>query len=353
MDMSNYKCPCCEGNLEFDDSLQKFKCRSCLNSYDSEIADFLEKSKRSDKYRFSLDNKDFGQKKWEHEAEKKLKVYKCPSCEEEFICESEKEVSKCIYCENDILLDGNFDESVCPDLIIPFNVGKEKAVNAFRRFCDKKPLLPEEFLKRDISKDMRGVYLPFWIFGGEGKVSAWYKGVKVSSEKDNKKEITKNSYFGVKRDGKFSFNEISLSGLKKYDSEIMKDLEPYFLSEAKEFSYNDLKGFSLGKFDLKKGIKEGLKADILSGFKESLKGFSAAELKSMDVNFEKSSVKCVLFPVWLMNIRYDGKIYSFAMNGQTGKVVGSLPISRSLYLRYFLLCFAVIAVIGVFIANII
>ena len=34
-----------------------------------------------------------------------------------------------------------------------------------------------------------------------------------------------------------------------------------------------------------------------------------------------------MLPVWFLNYKYKGKDYEFAMNGQTGKIEGYLPVS--------------------------
>ena len=34
------------------------------------------------------------------------------------------------------------------------------------------------------------------------------------------------------------------------------------------------------------------------------------------------------------NVKYNGKLYTFAMNGQTGKFVGDLPVDKSKYKKW-------------------
>ena len=53
--------------------------------------------------------------------------------------------------------------------------------------------------------------------------------------------------------------------------------------------------------------------------------------------------KYILFPVYLFDIDYQGKKYSFAVNGQTGKVVGEVPTSKSVSRGYFLKRFGIVA----------
>jgi energy-coupled thiamine transporter ThiT len=45
--------------------------------------------------------------------------------------------------------------------------------------------------------------------------------------------------------------------------------------------------------------------------------------------------KYVLLPVWMLNTNYNGKIYTFAMNGQTGKMTGAFPICRKRTAAWF------------------
>ena len=47
---------------------------------------------------------------------------------------------------------------------------------------------------------------------------------------------------------------------------------------------------------------------------------------SKQLQIRHSKARYALLPVWILNTQYRGKIYTFAMNGQTGKMTGSFPI---------------------------
>ena len=49
------------------------------------------------------------------------------------------------------------------------------------------------------------------------------------------------------------------------------------------------------------------------------------------MQFQNGKVRYALLPVWVVNTVYQGKNYMFAMNGQTGKFVGELPVSKGRY----------------------
>ena len=355
MGLYDYKCPSCKEELSFDESCGKFKCIKCLNEYDIEASEFFKKADGEISWNTSFEEKVTSQKRFNKEEEEKFTVYKCPSCGEEFISHFKKIASKCIYCGNDILLKGNISEAVRPDVIIPFGVKKEKAAEAIKRFCAKKKLVPKGFSEKNFYEDIKAFYLPVWLFKGEGRTEAFFKTSKMSWDKEGKKDLMKRDFYGAERSGEIIFDDILLSASKNMGDDFIKGLGEYFFTEEKTFAPESIKEYLWGKFSLDKGkaVKEKIKSNILSEYNSTLKEYPGIELKGMHTDFEKCELKYALLPVWLMNVRYEGEVYSFAMNGQTGKFAGKIPVGKGEHLKYFLLCFAVIAAIGVVIASII
>ena len=46
------------------------------------------------------------------------------------------------------------------------------------------------------------------------------------------------------------------------------------------------------------------------------------------VHKDEDSVEYAMAPVWILTTRYQDKPYTFMMNGQTGRFVGSLPYDK-------------------------
>jgi hypothetical protein len=61
---------------------------------------------------------------------------------------------------------------------------------------------------------------------------------------------------------------------------------------------------------------------------------------------DHSNAKYVLLPVWMLTSRYNGKTYTFAMNGQTGRITGDLPICPKRSLAWFTGVAAAVALIS-------
>ena len=129
------------------------------------------------------------------------------------------------------------------------------------------------------------------------------------------------------------------------------ELKDYPVREAMRV----LDGFLCDKFDSDKdeaceNVRSAIEKSLVSQYKNDISGFSNIQLENMEVSFDSQDLKYILVPVWLMNFKYEGEIHSFAVNGQTGSFTGKAPVGKSEYLKYFLLVFVIIAIIGVIIA---
>ena len=67
-----------------------------------------------------------------------------------------------------------------------------------------------------------------------------------------------------------------------------------------------------------------------------------------NINITKTGSHYIMLPVWMVNIKYKDKMYTFAMNGQTGKIIGNLPIGVLETLMW-----SVIVFIGLFLLAVI
>lgn len=89
--------------------------------------------------------------------------------------------------------------------------------------------------------------------------------------------------------------------------------------------------------------RERVVQSVESAIRSTVFGYSMVHKTSEDVLFTKNEVRYALLPVWFMNTRYKDKSYTFVINGQTGKMSGSLPIS---WLKFFLWLGGITALVG-------
>ena len=91
-----------------------------------------------------------------------------------------------------------------------------------------------------------------------------------------------------------------------------------------------------------------MKHTVESDIRNSVSGYSTVAITSKQQNVRGLRHKYALYPVWLLNTSWNGNNYLFAMNGQSGKFVGNLPVDKGRALILYLLSalgFTVLAII--------
>ena len=112
----------------------------------------------------------------------------------------------------------------------------------------------------------------------------------------------------------------------------MDSIEPYDYKELKPFSTAYLPGFLADKFDVtveqsRQRADQRCEGTFLSSLRSTIKHYDSCTLTECHVHLKRGQVHYALLPVWMLNTKWRGKDFIFAMNGQTGKLVGDLPIN--------------------------
>ena len=174
--VTNYKCPACTGPLRFDSATGKLQCDFCGSSY--EVAEieklYAEKDAqaagafRQAEEQAAADGEwaSASSSDWGADAEK-LRVYSCPSCGAELICDETTSATSCPYCGNNTIVPGQFSGALKPDYVLPFKLDKAAAVAALKKHYGGKKLLPKAFSNENHIEEVKGVYVPFWLYDGK------------------------------------------------------------------------------------------------------------------------------------------------------------------------------------------
>ena len=68
---------------------------------------------------------------------------------------------------------------------------------------------------------------------------------------------------------------------------------------------------------------------------DDITAYDSVSVASKDIKFTKTDCKYAFIPVWLLSTKWKDKNFLFAMNGQTGKFVGDLPVDKGKYWSLF------------------
>ena len=346
--VTNYQCPACTGPLHFVGSSGKLECDYCGSKFDvAEIeALYAEKEQKAAEAQKAAEEKqeascasspDSGwdtselQSDWGSDAAG-MKSYSCPSCGAELICDETTAATACPYCGNPSVVPGQFSGSLKPDYILPFKLSKDDAVKALKAHYKGKPFLPRTFTQENHVQEIKGVYVPFWMFDGEAEGSAQYEATRSRCYRSGEYEVTETDHFDVYREGSIAFSKVPVDASSKMPDDYMDSIEPFDYKDLKSFSTAYLPGFLADKYDVS-AEESAQRADtrcegtLVAALADTAEGYDICTPVSQDIHLRRGKVHYALLPVWLLSTKWDGKSYLFAMNGQTGKLVGDLPTS--------------------------
>lgn len=261
---------------------------------------------------------------------KGLIQYTCKSCGTTMYTDPSSAVPFCVYCGNGVLDRIAIEEEPAPTLIIPFKKTRKDAVNAFKAFIKNKPLTPKEFRKIVDPNKIIGVYVPFWAYDMtcDGNIS--FHCADVERWADNDYRYIKTSKFDTNIFSHLDFSKVLVNASNHFPIEAMNELEPYDFEELVDFNHGYLNGFMAEKSDKDEeaAYVTANERTMQQCIEESKKevGHQKVELKENHLYLSKKATNSILLPVYMVPVKYKDKNYLIAMNGQTGKVIGELPV---------------------------
>ena len=163
--MLEYKCPCCDGAIQFDSATQKMKCPYCDTEFDVDTLKGYDEELKDEKPSEMEWTTPGGS--WAEGETAGLHTYSCKSCGGEIVGDDTMAASACPFCGNPIVLTGQFAGALRPDLIIPFKLDKKAAKAKLQEHLKGKTLLPRVFRSQNHIDEIKGVYVPFWLFDSD------------------------------------------------------------------------------------------------------------------------------------------------------------------------------------------
>ena len=333
--VAEHKCPHCGGPLRFDPERGLMVCDYCKTTHEIQAA--------QDEPAQNVTGFDFGSlnQKASRTGAESLPVYSCVSCGSELIAAPQQLSLSCPYCRNNIVLTDKVSGSLRPDGIIPFRIDSKMLPESMNRFYKGKVLLPPRFFSESTMGNVTGVYVPFWVFSGNVSGNVTLHGSTSRTYTSGDYEYTETTGYELDREVDMSFDNVPVDAGSHIDDAMMDSLEPFDMNDVRPFDIRFLAGFAAERFDLEKNDIAGRARErILNTAYSYATGretsYSNVGRSGGQLNLELDA-RYLLFPVYFFNLKFDGKEYGFAVNGQTGETVGSLPIDKGVCLRYFLL----------------
>lgn len=328
-DVITHHCPNCGGPLTFNPSDQKFHCDYCLSIFTVED---IEKFEAKEQVATKEDTAATANPTDTVPGE--MDLFLCPSCGAQIVTDHTTAATYCYFCHNPVVLSGRLTGEFLPNKVLPFTIDREKAVADFLNWARKKRFVPKDFFNEAQIEKMTGVYFPYWVVDAETIGSLAGKGTSLRVWIVGELEYTETKVYQIFRKGKASIKHLTKNALtKNIQQKMVEGVQPFSIDQAVDFHTEYLSGFQAEKRDIE--IKDlaqqidheldeytkDLLQDTISGYTTFTPGNQSTQVQKQDNHY-------MLLPVWLVTYQDNSdKTYYYAMNGQSGKVSGVLPIS--------------------------
>lgn len=348
----SHKCPNCDGPLLFDPKTQKFHCEYCLSvftepeveAYEKKLADLGQRNDSVTKPETTVvppGPDAHSETDQPIPEDQPMDLFSCPSCGAEIVTDTTTAATYCYYCHNPVVLTGRVSGKFLPQSVLPFAIEKDEAVTQFLAWARKKKFIPKDFFNKDQVEMLTGIYFPYWVVDAKLSGSLRANANSVTVWRTGDYEYTQTKKYRVYREGNMTFKELVKNALQKNAKvKMVESVQPFPMEKAVPFKTQYLSGFQAEKRDLE---FETLQQDIHNELKQysshllqdTISGYTTVYNNQVNLDLDGETHQYVLLPVWLLTYRNDNgtddakKLYYFAMNGQSGKLSGKLPVDKT------------------------
>ncbi len=362
----NYDCPACGGPLKFNPDKQKFTCEYCMSEFDAKTVQemYAQQEKKVDAE--EIEEQEAQSRKSE---DGEAVIYTCPTCGAEVMTSATTAATHCFYCNNPVVLGGRLSGEYTPDKVLPFVLTKDKAIEKFLAMCKKRHFLPKGFASKERFQKISGVYFPYWYVDQEKEAQLTATCKKVRRWRSGNTEYTETSVYKAERAGNVIIKNVAESALGNDDDGMLKEVQkekmdaksikteadrqkynalkkqqakqlgdmlngvhPYDVSKMQPFAMSYLSGFTaekrdLGKEDVKQNIDARMHQYAEQLLRDTISGYDSVNVDYFNEKTELEAWSYGLLPVWITTYNFKDEILPFAINGQTGKTYGKLPLN--------------------------
>ncbi len=292
--------------------------------------------------------------RWEDAGAEGMRSYTCPSCGAELVVDSVTAVTSCPYCGNNTVVPGQLSGLLKPDCVIPFEQTKEQAIAALKDYYEGKRFLPKSFTANNHLEDVQGVYVPFWLYSADVEASGSFEGLRERTWTDARNTYVETQHYNVSRQCTMAFDRVPVDGSTRMPDAHMDAIEPYDYGKLAPFSIGYLPGYLTDRYDqdaddCRARAESRVSESALDAMRGTVTGYDQVIDGTCNTDVTWDSVSYALLPVWMLHTTWEGEDFLFAMNGQTGKVIGNLPVDKRKVVVRFIALFVPAAIVLYFV----
>lgn len=224
-----------------------------------------------------------------------------------------------------------------PDIILPLNRDSAYFGAFVRNKAKKRYFTPDKIIREMTPENIRVLYLPFWLFdiGISGDGDFLQEEVRIISQ--GKTTYYLHSVYKGRAGGAQFYAGVPVSRSTVVDNRICEAIEPFDLAQGRSFKAAWLPGLAamVPAPDAQERYARAQKrvSGAFDSYLAAAEDFDYIRFTRRNYEIKPRLVRAGLFPVLYASVRWGGRTWRFAMNGETGTSYEEFPVSsRKLWL---------------------
>lgn len=283
-----------------------------------------------------------------------LVVYSCPHCGAEVVTDKTTTATSCIFCKTPLVIEKQASGSFRPRYIIPFEIDRKRIGELYERYIADKPFVPANYMTENVIAKIRGIYLPYWLYDLHVSGSLQARGEHTTTYTSGKYMVTRHHVYDLYRAGYMDLWKVPVVASSKAQEAAMNAIEPFNYGKLSAYNSGYLPGFVAQRYDQDASQKEKRSSQraeesFNNAVMSTMAGFEGLKLLGGNMKAKVREAAYAMLPVYLLYMDYDsanGEDGLIAINGQTGKIAGNIPIDKHKKNRFFLTRFLLIFAIS-------
>ncbi len=282
-----------------------------------------------------------------------LITMKCAGCGAEVVVNTAEQMgARCHWCRHVLTVNEQVPNGAVPDAVLPFEITHDDAIARIDRFAGKRRMFADRAFLRDFSpENVVGVYMPYMVVDGNASADVVGHG-EVETRRytrgsgDDKKTYYDADVYQVQRHVDFTVDDLTIESSAERanmnasanTNNVINTILPFDTENAVKWNASYLTGFTSEKRDqdvdhLQPELEDQLLSIARSQVESSVDRYDRGvrwERERLDVHGTRWLA--MYLPVWLYSHHHDsggkGMVHYIAVNGRTGEVMGSVPVSH-------------------------
>jgi len=334
-----FPCPNCGGELAWEPGAEKMRCTYCDSMVDvpqrgefqaeeHDLLAFLERVPKAGGYGV------------------KLQAFSCRQCGATVEAPpSDRRDITCPFCATAYVAEASapVEGVIQPESLLPFKVDKKKSQGMFSDWLGKGWFRPNDLKNLGRLDRVAGLYLPFFTFDAHAE-SSWeamagyyyYVSERVAEVENGRtvyrdRQVQKTRWEPASGNRADDYDDVLVPGVQQDRLDLILRVYPYDTAQLVPYSSMYLAGFGILNADMALKVvyqiaKRNMEEDQAGRCSKDVPGDTQRDLR-VSTRLYGQTFKHLLCPLWIGSFKYKGRVFPFAINGQSGKIYGEKPWS--------------------------